>query len=170
MKKEENTNQQTEQLKLNYRSNIFIQLIQSNYLDRPPFTRTTASQQLRIEATYRIQVRCAIPFRSYLTNCSNCIINIYRVQSPYYTADNVPGMGQIWSIRLRSVNGWLKHSLCLLAEGLQSCVLYETSHRASDAYPFESVHMIYFSENCSSLHVLWQKEKTKREGNTEELL
>ena len=37
----------------------------------------------------------------------------------------------------------------MLAEGLQSCVLYETSHRrASDAYPCESVlHMICFTEN-----------------------
>ena len=39
--------------------------------------------------------------------------------------------------------------------------------RASDTYPSESVHMICFSEKCS-LHVLWQKEKTKREGNMEE--
>ena len=68
---------------------------------------------------------------------------------------------------------WMaKKLICLLAEGLQFCVLFETSHRrASDAYPCESMHMIcfFFSENCSSRHVLWQKEKTKR-GNTEELL
>ena len=50
-----------------------IHLIQSHYPVRPPFTRMTANQQLRIEATYRIQVRCAIPFHPHLTNCSNCI-------------------------------------------------------------------------------------------------
>ena len=54
-----------------------IHLIQSNYLVMPPFTRLTASQQLRIEATYPIQVRCAIPFQLLK------LYNICRVPSPY---------------------------------------------------------------------------------------
>ena len=91
-----------------------IHLIQSFYLVRPPFTRMTASQQLRIEATYRIQVCCTIPFHPNLTNCSNCISNICRVPSPYYTADNVPDMGQILSIRFRSVI-WMAKTLTLFA-------------------------------------------------------
>ena len=66
--------------------------------------------------------------------------------------------------RFRSVIWMAKTLTMIFAEGLQSCVLYETSHRhASGAYPCEYMHMICFSENCSSFRVLWQKEnKTRR--------
>ena len=42
-----------------------------------------------------------------------------------------------------------------------ACCKGSSHRRASDAYPSESVHMVCFSEKCSSLHV--QNEK-KCEG------
>ena len=66
-------------------------------------------------------------------------------------------MGQALSIQFRLVI-WMAKTLTLFA-CKRFTVLHEMSHhRASDAYPCESMHMICFSENCDKKRKQNEKE------------
>ena len=91
---------------------------------------------IRIEAMYRIQVRCAISFHQFLTNCSNCTI-----LTGFHLLTALPITSKYWSNMadwIRSVI-WIAKPLDMFARRrftVARALSSETWHcQASDDYP-----------------------------------